>query len=114
MKNRAIIPTEGVAYLPYDLEGPVQPQMSWLPLSFDKDSGQGCYLMRMRPGAQTITHVHRGMEEFMILDGELIEDDGTIFRRGDFVSFKPGTEHNSRTETGCMLIVFEWRSNPAL
>jgi anti-sigma factor ChrR (cupin superfamily) len=96
------------AFLAYDLEGPVQPEMSWLPVSYDKATGQGCYLMRMQPGAVTLPHEHLGMEEFVILEGEFIDGDGCVFRAGDFVSYDPGTRHNSRTETGCLLAVFEW------
>ena len=52
-------------FLPYDMEGPAQPEMSWLPLSYDERTGQGTYLMRMEPGAVTIAHDHAGMEEFL-------------------------------------------------
>lgn len=93
---------------PYDLEGPVQPEMSWLPISYRRETGQGCYVMRMQPGATTIEHDHPGYEEFLVLEGELIDSDGTVFKTGDFVSFTPGTRHWSRTETGCVLAVFEW------
>jgi quercetin dioxygenase-like cupin family protein len=93
----------------YDLEGPVQPEMAVLPISYDRRSGQGAYVMRMDPGARTIAHRHPGMEEFIIIDGELIDSDGTVFRAGDFVSYQPGTRHNSWTDTGCMIAVFEWR-----
>jgi anti-sigma factor ChrR (cupin superfamily) len=93
----------------YDMEGPVQPEMSWLPISYDEASGQGCYAMRMEPGAVTIAHDHAGMEEFLILDGELIDSDGAVFGPGDFVSYQPGTHHNSRTDTGCLIAVFEWQ-----
>ena len=96
-------------FLPYDLEGPIQPEMSWLPISYDKATGQGCYLMRMQPGAVTLPHEHLGMEEFLILEGELTDSDGRVFKRGDFVSYAPGTRHNSRTKQGCLLAVFEWR-----
>ncbi|HJU46490.1 MAG TPA: cupin domain-containing protein [Gaiellaceae bacterium] len=96
------------AYREYDLEGPVQPELSWLPLSYDRATGQGCYLMRMEPGAVTIEHDHAGMEEFLILDGDLVDADGTVFGPGDFVSYEAGTRHNSRTEGGCVIAVFEW------
>ena len=101
-------------FLPYDLDGPLQPEMSWLPISFDRAAWQGCYLMRMQPGAAVIEHSHPGMEEFVILEGELIDSDGTVFSAGDFVSYEAGTRHHSRTETGCLIAVFEWRpSAPA-
>ena len=103
------VATAGDAFLPYDLEGPVQPEMSWLPVSYDKATGQGCYFMRMQPGTATLPHEHPGMEEFLILEGELIDGDGRIFRPGDFVSYEPGTRHHSSTETGCLIAVFEWR-----
>lgn len=107
--GRRVLNMRRTAYLPYDLEGPLQPEMDWFPVSFDRATGQGCYVMRMRPGAVTIAHTHPGMEEFLILEGELIDDDGTVFRTGDFVSYRPGTRHSSRTESGCVIAVFEWR-----
>src|SRR4030095_4374471 len=78
-------------------------------ISFDRKAWQGCYLMRMQPGAAVIEHSHPGMEEFVILEGELIDSDGTVFKTGDFVSYEAGTVHHSRTETGCLIAVFEWR-----
>jgi anti-sigma factor ChrR (cupin superfamily) len=109
VSGRRVINVDDAAFLPYDLDGPVQPEMSWLPISYERAAQQGCYLMRMSPGAVTIEHTHPGLEEFLILSGELIDGDGTVFRAGDFVSYAPGTRHNSRTETGCVLAVFEWR-----
>jgi ChrR-like protein with cupin domain len=74
-------------FLSYDLEGPLQPDIGWLPISYDKMTGQGCYLMRMQPGAAVLPHRHPGMEEFLILEGDLIDSDGRVFSRGDFVSY---------------------------
>jgi anti-sigma factor ChrR (cupin superfamily) len=62
----------------------------------------------MDPGAVTVAHDHPGFEEFMVLEGELIDSDGRRLRAGDFVSYDPGTHHNSWTESGCVLVVFEW------
>ena len=107
--SRSVTPITTTPFQQYDLEGPVQPEMSWLPISYRKESGVGSYLMRMEPGAETIAHDHPGYEEFVVLEGELIDSDGAVFKTGDFVSFAPGTRHSSRTETGCVLAVFEWR-----
>jgi anti-sigma factor ChrR (cupin superfamily) len=74
-------------------------------------TGQGCYLMRMQPGAAVLPHRHPGMEEFLILEGDLIDSDGRMFSRGDFVSYDAGTQHHSRTEQGCLIAVFEWRKS---
>lgn len=110
--SRTITSIAATPFNPYDLDGPVQPEMSWLSISYRKETGVGSYLMRMQPGAETIAHVHPGYEEFLVLEGELIDSDGTVFKTGDFVSFAPGTHHSSRTETGCLLAVFEWRPKP--
>jgi anti-sigma factor ChrR (cupin superfamily) len=66
------------------MEGPVQPEMSRLPVSYDDKTGQGTYVMRMEPGAVTIAHDHAGMEEFLVLEGDLVDSDGTTFGPGDF------------------------------
>ena len=98
-------------YRIYDAEGPEQPDITWLPLSYGAD-GNGCYVMRMSPGSETIIHTHERMEEFLVLEGEVIESDGTRLHSGDFISYPPGSRHNTRTETGCLLIGFDWRREP--
>jgi anti-sigma factor ChrR (cupin superfamily) len=107
--ERVVVNAQTTPFLPYDMEGPVQPEMSWLPISYDAATGQGSYLMRMDPGAVTIAHEHEGMEEFLILEGDLVDSDGAVFTAGDFVSYQPGTHHNSWTKNGCLIAVFEWR-----
>jgi anti-sigma factor ChrR (cupin superfamily) len=97
-------------FLPYDLEGPVQPEMSWLPISYDRATQCGSYLMRMEPGATTLPHVHPGYEEFIIVEGDLVDSDGAVYGPGDVVSYAPGTRHNSTTRGGCLILVVEWRA----
>jgi anti-sigma factor ChrR (cupin superfamily) len=106
--GRRVVNAHTTPFLEYDLEGPVQPDLSWLPLSYDRGSGQGSYLMRMEPGAVTIAHDHPLMEEFLILEGDLVDSDGAVYGPGDFVSYEAGTHHNSWTENGCLIAVVEW------
>jgi len=35
--------------------------------------------MRMQPGAAVLPHRHPGMEEFLILEGDLIDSYGRVF-----------------------------------
>jgi quercetin dioxygenase-like cupin family protein len=107
--KRQIVASASANMLPYDMEGPLQPDIGWLPLSYDRRLGQGSYLMRLQPGARTIAHDHLGFEDFVILEGELVDSDGRVLRPGDFISYRPGTRHNSWTKTGCLIAVFEWR-----
>ena len=75
-------------------------------ISFDKETNYGTYISKLEPGTKTIPHIHKGYEEFFILEGELIDSDGTIFNKGDFVTFEPGTKHSSHTEKGCLILTF--------
>lgn len=102
--GRRVINIFDTPYSPYDLEGPVQDDMQLLNISYSRETGQGWYVIRMAPGASTIAHEHRFQEEFLILESQLTESDGTVLKAGDFVSYDPGTCHNSRTEIGCLLI----------
>ena len=106
--DRSIVNIDEAAFDIYDMEGPVQDDMKVLKVSYDTGTSRGIYVMRMEPGATTIAHTHACMEEFMILEGELIESDGTVLKKGDICSYQPGSHHNSRTETGCVLIGFDW------
>jgi hypothetical protein len=106
--GRRIFPILQTQFGEYDLDGPVQPDISLLEVSYDRPSGNGCYVMRMQPGAKTVAHVHGGVEDFLIVEGELVDDDGTVFKQGDFISYAPGTRHHSWTKDGCLIAVFEW------
>ena len=78
------------------------------PLSYGAASERGSYLMRMEPGAKTIPHLHATREEFLILEGEAIESDGTVLKTGDWIVYEPGTFHGTRTVTGCLLLGLDW------
>ena len=106
--ERTIVNVHEAAFEPYDLEGPTQDDMSVLSVSYRPETRRGIYVIRMEPGAATIAHTHECMEEFLILEGELIESDGTVLKKGDLASYRPGTRHNSRTETGCLLVGVDW------
>ena len=49
-----------------------------------------------------------------MLDGELIDSDDKIFKKGDFITFEPGSSHSSCTKTGCLLLVFQRARNELL
>ena len=106
MDKRKITKLNNLNFKPFDKYGEPIKGWQWHKISFDEKTNFGTYVSKLDPGTKTIPHVHTGNEEFLILDGELIDSDGTIFKTGDFVTFEPGTTHGSRTETGCLLITF--------
>ncbi len=76
-----------------------------LQLDDSQPLGVGFHVYRMPPGMTTRGHRHNGHEQFLILEGELHESDGTILRARDMVFYRDGTEHNSHTPNGCLLAV---------
>jgi anti-sigma factor ChrR (cupin superfamily) len=76
-----------------------------LQLDDTRELGVGFHVYRMPAGMTTRGHRHNGHEQFLILEGELHESDGTVFRAGDLVFYRDGTEHHSYTPNGCLLAV---------
>lgn len=68
--------------------------------------GAGFYVYRMAPGTTTVAHRHKGDEEFLIIEGDLTDNDGTEYGPGDLVWLKDGTEHCSTTRGGCLIAVY--------
>ena len=77
-----------------------------LQLSEDKPLGVGFHVYRMAPGTTTTPHRHNGDEEFLVLEGELSDHDGAIYRKGDLVWLRDGTVHNSHSKDGALLAVY--------
>ncbi len=90
---------------PYDRFGVVDPNFEWLPLSGEKGSDYECFFIRFKPGARSTPHVHTGGEEFLVVEGELEDCDGTVYKTGDFVCYEPGSRHSSYSAEGCLLLV---------
>ena len=112
---RQIISTRSDAFKPYDRYGDPIAGMSWIALSGELLNGEfECFLLRMEAGAQSRPHEHMGYEEFLVMDGELIDCDGTAYRSGDFVRLLPGSKHSSHTPDGCVLLVMLRGNNRVL
>jgi len=90
------------AYTPYEGETGT----SYIQLNPAARRDVGFYIYRMSPGSQSTPHRHGGAEEFVVIDGELTDNDGTVYRAGDVVWLAPGTEHTSHSEHGCIVAVF--------
>ena len=107
MIKRKITNLYDVEFVPFDNYGPQVKGMYWYKISYDKkNGGQGTYLLKMDPNAKSLPHMHTGFEEFLMLEGELTDPDNRIFKKGDFVTFEPGSAHSSHTKDGCLILVF--------
>ena len=103
---RSIVNVETAEFVHYGLQGTEQSDLTWCNISYDEKTGEGSFLIRFKPGASSIKHEHVGYEEFLVLDGEVEDSDGTVYRKNDFVSLKPGSKHFSASPTGCTVAVF--------
>ena len=112
---RKITSTTDDDFIPYNRYSTPIDGMSWVPLSGELLNGEfECFLLRMEAGAHSKPHEHTGHEEFLMIEGELIDCDGTVYRKGDFVSFLPGSRHSSHTPNGCILLTILRGNNRAL
>ena len=114
MSKRKITNSLNVKFEPFDNYGVPVSGMSWHKISYNEKTGQGSYILKMEPGAKSLPHKHINYEEFLMLDGELIDHDDKIFKKGDFITFEPESYHSSYTKTGCLLLVFQRSRNELL
>lgn len=105
-QDRRIANIYEAAFAPFVFEDGMKLGDEMLQLDDSLPLGVGFHVYRMPPGMTTRPHRHNGHEQFLILEGELIENDGTVFRKGDLVWLRDGTEHNSQTPNGCLLAVY--------
>ena len=104
---RTIVKTASTPFGKYHWQ-PEKDDISFLALSYQGKSAQGAYIMRMQPGAETEWHTHGRREEYLVIEGDLVESDGTVLGPGDFVIYQPGSGHNSRTVNGCVLLGIDY------
>ena len=106
MNKRKITNLSNVKFEPFNNYGSVISGMSWHKITYNEKTGQGTYVLKMDPGAKSLPHEHINYEEFLILDGELIDPDNKVFKKGDLVTYEPGSSHSSYTKNGCLILVF--------
>ena len=111
MSKRIITNLNNIKFEPFDNYGSITAGMSWHKITYNKKTGQGTYILKMDPGAKSVPHKHSDYEEFIILEGELIDPDNKIFKKGDIVTYEPGSSHSSYTKNGCLILVFMRRKN---
>lgn len=104
--DRQVANIKTAKYQAFVIDGQEVPGHSFLQFDDTFSEGAGFTIYRMAPGASSIPHEHTCHEQFYIIEGELIDNDGYVYKPGDFVLLREGTQHNSHTETGCTLALF--------
>ena len=106
MSKRKITDPFNVKFVPFDNYGTPIPGMSWHKITYNQKTGQGTYILKMEPGAKSKLHEHANFEEFIMLDGELTDLDNNVFKKGEIITYEPGSIHSSYTKNGCLILVF--------
>ena len=106
MNKRKITQLKSLKFKPFNKYGKKIKGWTWHIISFNRKTNFGTYISKLEPDTKTLAHIHSGHEEFLILEGELIDSDGTVFKKGYFVSYKPNTSHSSYTKKGCLILTF--------
>lgn len=104
--DRRVINLKDAVFTPYDQDETEEQGTSFLNLNPEMEQGIGFYIYRMTPGSHSAPHRHSGAEEFYVIEGDLRDHDGTLYKTGDVVWLAPGTVHNSYSENGCTVAVF--------
>lgn len=104
-KDRKIAHIDTAAFTPFVYPDGLALGDGVLQLDDSQPLGVGFHVYRMPAGMTTRAHRHNGHEQFLILEGELIESDGTVLKKGDLVFYRDGSEHHSYTPNGCLLAV---------
>lgn len=104
--KRTVVNYKDADFQAYGLQGKPQKDLSWHNISWSDEDGSGFFLIKFEPGGASIPHEHLGYEEFVILEGELIDHDGWVYHTGDCVSLTAGSRHYSKSDTGATIAVF--------
>jgi anti-sigma factor ChrR (cupin superfamily) len=89
------------AKIPWEL---VAPGISRKTLSIDPGRLYSTCLLRAEPGARYPRHRHGGVEELLVLEGDL-HVHGVVMRAGDYCRAEAGSIHDvTFTEGGCVLL----------
>lgn len=105
-QKRLVCTPDTLELTPFDRYGDDVPKLFWNPITFDRATGQGCFIIRFEPGGVSTPHEHHGFEEFHVLDGEVIDHDGVRYTKGDFVSLGPGVRHYSYSPDGVFVLAW--------
>ena len=94
-------------FTPYPSDNPAATSgESYLQLDVHQPQGYGFHVYKMAPGTTTTPHEHNCDEQFLVLEGELVDHDGARYGPGDLVLLRKGSRHSSYSENGCLLAVF--------
>ncbi|MFI7501653.1 cupin domain-containing protein [Streptomyces sp. NPDC049687] len=107
--------TDGrILWRPYVQPGREAVDVHWLYTGEETGpDGAEAYIAHFRPGAHGDLHRHLGFEILLVLEGELVNDNGDVYPAGTLVVERPDSIHRVSSPGGCkMLVIREKRTLP--
>lgn len=104
-KGRTIVNWKQAQWAPYPGTDEGKGAYRWHPIRPLED-GAGFYLMQAAAGAASGEHVHHALEAVVVLDGELVDSDGTVFGAGSCIAYAAGSQHHTASPKGCTMLVW--------
>ena len=104
--DRMVVNIKDAAFRTFEADGVEVPGQSYLQFDDTFPEGAGFSIYRMAPGSSSQPHEHTCHENFYVIEGEVEDNDGFVYRAGDFVLLRRGTQHFSTSKTGATLCVF--------
>jgi quercetin dioxygenase-like cupin family protein len=112
--DRRVWKIDELEFTPFNRYGDEVAKLYWAPVTFDRATGKGCFIIRFLPGGTSTPHEHHGFEEFYVIEGSVIDHDGVEYKAGHFVSLKPGTKHYSHSPGGALMVAWLTDNNRVL
>jgi anti-sigma factor ChrR (cupin superfamily) len=104
--QRLVVNIKNAPFKPFVIDGRAVEGQSFLQLDDTFAEGTGFHIYRMAPGSSSQSHEHTSHEQFLVIEGEVIDNDGYVYKPGDFVLLRTGTQHSSHSKSGATLAVF--------
>ncbi|MEE3116090.1 MAG: cupin, partial [Actinomycetota bacterium] len=76
---------DGDGWQTFEVDGEPSPGETILQLDRSQPLGVGFHVYRMAPGTETTPHEHTCDEQYLVLDGDLVDHDGFAYGPGDLV-----------------------------
>jgi ChrR Cupin-like domain len=71
---------------------------------FDEISGQIAFFLRVPTAGTLPNHYHATGESILVLEGNFIDEDGTVYEVGDRFVAAADTSHQPTTSLGCLIL----------
>jgi anti-sigma factor ChrR (cupin superfamily) len=82
-------------------------------LYHDRDTGLLTVITKLAAGAGIPEHTHEALEQTYVLEGSLVDHEGTC-TAGNFVVRAPGSRHAPTAPNGCTMLVFFMKPTQSL